>query len=83
MLSGPVELLFFADLMASLTCSVEIWNGSSSTWFGFSFLVLLSMMRLIFRVLCGVEFVNCWLKDLAMLEAVDLSLALNWIVLLG
>lgn len=37
MLSGPAELLFLVDLMASCTCVVDTKEGSSSFWFGLSF----------------------------------------------
>ena len=83
MLSGPVELLFLVDLMASCTCVVDSRKGSSSFWFGLSFLVLLFMMRLTLFVLCGVEFMNCLLKACAMFFAVDLSLLYNCIVRFG
>ena len=77
MLSGPVELLVFVDLMARCTCSIEIRMFSVSSWFVLSRLVLRSMRRFVLCVLCAVEFTNCWLKDWAMFFAVDLSLLLN------
>ena len=57
MLSGPVELLFFACLMASEVCSIVICMGVD-----FSLLVNLSIILYLLCVVCLMWFVNCLLK---------------------
>ena len=60
MLSGPVELLISACLMASEVCSIVICMGVD-----FSSLVNLSMTLYLLCVVCLMWFVNCLLKCLA------------------
>ena len=57
MLSGPVELLFFAFLMACVTCSSVMLMGVV-----FSFLMYRCSFLLVLLVLCMTVFVYCLLK---------------------
>ena len=57
MLSGPVELLFLACLIASEVCSIAICMGVD-----FSLLVNLSIILYVLCVVCLMWFVNCLLK---------------------
>ena len=57
MLSGAVELLFFACLMASEVCSIVIRVGVD-----FSLLVNLSIILYLLCAVCLMWFVNCLLK---------------------
>jgi len=77
-LSGPVELLFLADFIASNVCCVVIGMWVSSRLWIFLSIVLFEL-----SVLCGVMFVNCLLKLFAISLCVDFILLLNDIVLLG
>ena len=77
MLSGPVELLFFAVLMAVMTCSVEMWMYVDCNRF-----VSLSIFLWTFLVVYFVGFVNCLLKAVAICFEVIWVLLPNLIVLL-
>lgn len=71
MLSGPVELLFFADLIACTTCAVVI-----SMYVDCKLWVFLSIILLFLLVACFVELMNCLLK------AVAICLLVMWVLLL-
>lgn len=60
MLSGPVELLFLASFMAVCVCVSVMLIGVVG-----SFLVVLSVVLLVWVVSCFTVFVNCLLKSLA------------------
>ena len=57
MLSGPVELLFLACLIASAVCSIVICMGVD-----FSIFVNLSIILYLLCVVCLMWFMNCLLK---------------------
>ena len=78
MLSGPVELLFFACLMASEVCSIVICMG-----FDFSLLVNLSIILYLLCVVCLMWFVNGLLKCSDFCVSVIAVLLLKVMVMLG
>ena len=78
MLSGPIELLFFACLMASEVCSIVICMGVD-----FSLLVNLSMILYLLCVVCLMWFVNCLLKCSDFCLSVIAVLLLKVMVMFG
>ena len=78
MLSGPVELLFLAEFIACLTCSVVISVCADS-----SLCVFLSMILLCLLVEYFVELINCLLKAVAICLFVICILLSKVIVLFG
>ena len=76
MLSGPVELLFFDCVMASLTCVSVMFMGVLFRCF-----VCLSICLFVLCVLCMMLLVNCLLKCSAFCLLVVAVLLLNVIVL--
>ena len=77
-LSGPVELLFLACLMACVVLSMVIWMGVV-----FRALVFLSILRLLGFVLWVTMFVNWMLKDSAFCLCVRAVPVLNVMVVLA
>ena len=78
MLSGPVELLFFACLMASEVCSIVICMGVY-----FSLSVNLSIILYLLCVVCLMWFVNCLLKCSYICLSVIAVLLLKVMVMFG
>ena len=78
MLSGPVELSFFACLMASEICSIVICMGVD-----FSLLVNLSIILYLLCVVCLMWFVNCLLKCSDFCLSVIAVLLLKVMVMFG
>ena len=78
MLSGPVELLFLACLIASEVCSVVFCMVVD-----FSLLVNLSMILYLRCVVCFTWFVNCLLKCSAFCLSIIAVLLSKVMVMLG
>ena len=78
MLSGPVELLILACLMASEVCSIVICMGVD-----FTLLVNLSIILYLRCVVCLMWFVNCLLKCSAFCLSAIAVLLLKVMVMMG